>query len=236
VAAPFRRQAREELLLPPGGYTLDESDPDVLVLRRADDSFVAAFSSRGVRSEGTREAVEADLREREPFARVPRAFPPGIAGHRRRRDDPGTCLAEAGSGGTRIDGTLRREGHPTGPPYYLVARRRPRGAQVLTIDGIGRGLALPVFSFQEGAREFLRSYASNGDWEATSISIGRLLLLLCGCCAEVGCVALDLSPEIIAEGATGLVSLSRQSFVDSLLGRGRIRFEDRYREEGQTHE
>jgi hypothetical protein len=29
------------------GYYLDESDPDILILRRHDDSFVAAFSASG---------------------------------------------------------------------------------------------------------------------------------------------------------------------------------------------
>ena len=34
-------------------YYLDESDPDILILRRKDDSFVAAFSAQGA----TREAI-----------------------------------------------------------------------------------------------------------------------------------------------------------------------------------
>jgi hypothetical protein len=231
VTEPIRRETHEQSL--PGGYTLDRSDPDILVLRRADRSLVAAFSSAGVRNESIREAVELDLREREPFGWVPRAFPPGIAGH--RQDDPATWPAEVGSGGTRIDETLRRAGHPTGPPYCLIARRRPQAAQVLTIDGIGGELALPVFSFQEEAGEFLRSYASEGGWEATPIGIGGLVLLLCGSCAEVGRVALDPSPKIIAEGVTGLVSLPRQSFVDSLLGRGRAWLEDRQHKERQRY-
>lgn len=49
--------------LPPG-YTLDESDPDMLILRRDDDgSFVAAFSARGATREGIMEAVEEDRPE-----------------------------------------------------------------------------------------------------------------------------------------------------------------------------
>ena len=36
----------EEPLLPKFDYHLDESDPDILVLRRQDGSFVAAFSAR----------------------------------------------------------------------------------------------------------------------------------------------------------------------------------------------
>jgi hypothetical protein len=37
----------DEPLLPKIHYSLDESDPDILVLRRQDGSFVAAFSARG---------------------------------------------------------------------------------------------------------------------------------------------------------------------------------------------
>jgi hypothetical protein len=37
--------------LPVWNYYLDESDPDILVLRRQDDSFVAAFSASGATNE-----------------------------------------------------------------------------------------------------------------------------------------------------------------------------------------
>jgi hypothetical protein len=36
----------QELLVPSFSYYLDESDPDVVILRRQDDAFVAAFSAR----------------------------------------------------------------------------------------------------------------------------------------------------------------------------------------------
>ncbi len=39
----------------PEGYTLDERDPDVVTLRRADGSKVAVFSAYGA----TRESIEA---------------------------------------------------------------------------------------------------------------------------------------------------------------------------------
>ena len=48
------------LLLPKFDYHIDESDPDVLVLRRDDGSFVAAFSARGVTKEGIVEAAKED--------------------------------------------------------------------------------------------------------------------------------------------------------------------------------
>jgi hypothetical protein len=48
--------------LPKFDYYLDESDPDILVLRRQDGSFVAAFSARCATKEGIVEAAEEDYR------------------------------------------------------------------------------------------------------------------------------------------------------------------------------
>jgi hypothetical protein len=41
-------------------YYLDESDPDVVILRRQDGAFVAAFSSRVATREGIVEAAKED--------------------------------------------------------------------------------------------------------------------------------------------------------------------------------
>ena len=49
-----------EPLLPKIHYSLDESDPDIAVLRRQDGSFVAAFSARGATREGIEEAAKED--------------------------------------------------------------------------------------------------------------------------------------------------------------------------------
>ena len=54
-------------------YFLDESDPDILVLRRADGSFVAAFSAHGATREGISQAAEEDWRERNPLGGEPGA-------------------------------------------------------------------------------------------------------------------------------------------------------------------
>ena len=48
------------LLLPKFDYHLDESDPDVVVLRRQDGAFVAAFSACGATREGIVEATKQD--------------------------------------------------------------------------------------------------------------------------------------------------------------------------------
>jgi hypothetical protein len=43
-------------------YHLDESDPDIVVLRRQDGTFVAAFSAYGVTREGIVQAAKEDYR------------------------------------------------------------------------------------------------------------------------------------------------------------------------------
>ena len=53
----------DEEMLPKFDYYLDESDPDVVVLRRQDGAFVAAFSARGVTKEGIAEAAKEDYRK-----------------------------------------------------------------------------------------------------------------------------------------------------------------------------
>ena len=53
-----REQKRSELT--PSYYYLDESDPDILMLCRQDESFVAAFSAVGATREGIVEAAKED--------------------------------------------------------------------------------------------------------------------------------------------------------------------------------
>ena len=53
----------DEEMLPKFDYYLDESDPDIIVLRRQDGAFVAAFSARGVTTEGIAEAAKEDYRK-----------------------------------------------------------------------------------------------------------------------------------------------------------------------------
>jgi hypothetical protein len=53
----------EGLRLPKFDYHLDESDPDISILRRQDDTFVAIFSARGATGEGIVEAAREDYRE-----------------------------------------------------------------------------------------------------------------------------------------------------------------------------
>jgi hypothetical protein len=50
------------LLLPKFAYRLDESDADVLVLRRQDGAFVAAFSACEATRDGIVDAAKEDYR------------------------------------------------------------------------------------------------------------------------------------------------------------------------------
>jgi hypothetical protein len=52
----------KEKVLPKFDYYLDESDPDILVLRRQDGSFVAPFSAQGATKEGIIQAAQEDYR------------------------------------------------------------------------------------------------------------------------------------------------------------------------------
>jgi hypothetical protein len=54
-----REQKRSEPT-PSSYYYLDESDPDILILCRQDESFVAAFSALGATGEGIVEAAKED--------------------------------------------------------------------------------------------------------------------------------------------------------------------------------
>jgi hypothetical protein len=49
--------------LPRFDYYLDESDPDIAVLRRQDGAFVAAFSAQGATREGIVEAAREDYQQ-----------------------------------------------------------------------------------------------------------------------------------------------------------------------------
>jgi hypothetical protein len=53
----------KELRFPTFDYHLDESDPDVVILRRQDDSFVATFSATGATRESIVDAAKEDYQE-----------------------------------------------------------------------------------------------------------------------------------------------------------------------------
>ena len=64
-------------------------------------------------------------------------------------------------------------------------------------------------------------HAGFDGWQARETTAGELLSVLYGPCAGVERVALDPLPEMLVERTIGLVSLSRERFVDLVPGRER---------------
>jgi hypothetical protein len=81
----------EDLLFLSLEYHFDESGPDVVILRRQEGAFVAAFSARGVTREGIVKAAEEDYRElvRVHLARRGKATP-DVEREKIRADAPQT--------------------------------------------------------------------------------------------------------------------------------------------------
>ena len=78
---------------------------------------------------------------------------------------------------------------------------------------------MSIFSSEEEAEIILRFGGVTGGWRARESSVGELVSVLSGACAGVKKVALDPSPEMIVEGAVGLVSLLRESFMNLIMAR-----------------
>jgi hypothetical protein len=105
--------------------------------------------------------------------------------------------------------------------FWLIARYRTGGMEVLrTILASGRE-ALPVFSFEDEARMFLDLGAPGGGWRARETTAGELTSVLCGLCANVDRVVLDPVPlpGRLSEGVNELLSMEREAFMGSLLNR-----------------
>ena len=106
----------------------------------------------------------------------------------------------------------------SGRAYWLVAKREAGRTAPLTVTLPGGGEALPVFSFEEEAEMFLWFVENGDEWLAFEVSGGELISLLFGPRAVAENVALDPSPEIMAELAVDLVTLSRERFVGRITG------------------
>jgi hypothetical protein len=62
-----RVMSKEERLLPKIDYYIDESDPDIVILRRQDGTFVVACSARGAPRSRQGGLLEAHRSQRGPF-------------------------------------------------------------------------------------------------------------------------------------------------------------------------
>ena len=103
-------------------------------------------------------------------------------------------------------------------PYRLIVNNEKDRMDVLTIQLSTGGEALPVFSHEEEAEEFVRLESSGTGWRTRETSIRELVSVLLGPCADVGWVALDPWPGIHVEMVVGLIGVNRVDFVNLLVG------------------
>jgi hypothetical protein len=127
------------------------------------------------------------------------------------------------SGTSRVKRTAEQASRRApGSSYWLIAKNETGRLEVLATGLADAEKALPVFSHEEEAEMFLRLWEVGfGGWQARESTAGELVSLLYGPCAGVECVALDPLPEMVLERTVGLVSLSRERFVDLVLSRTR---------------
>jgi hypothetical protein len=99
----------------------------------------------------------------------------------------------------------------------MVARAQEGRLEPLCVRA-GTSKVLPVFSFEEEAEMFLHLGGYDGyGWRTRESCAGELVSVLLGPCADVDGVALDPLPEMLEDGAIGLVEVGRRRFVGQLL-------------------
>ncbi len=101
--------------------------------------------------------------------------------------------------------------------YWLIAKHENGRMHAFVTGARSDDQALPVFSFEEEAQLFLWLENPGTDWRARETTVGELISVLFGSCASVKEVALDPLPEMVAQRTLGLVSLSRERFMDLVL-------------------
>jgi hypothetical protein len=98
--------------------------------------------------------------------------------------------------------------------YWLIEKREAGRTEMLTIGLDEDREMLPVFSYEEEARLFLCLRGLGEGWDVRETVARDLLLSLFDPHVNAEWIALDPIPELGGEALTGIVSVSRQSFVD----------------------
>jgi hypothetical protein len=104
---------------------------------------------------------------------------------------------------------------------YVIARPERGGLELLRVSvEAGDEEALPVFSFEELAKEFLRSGNFGSEWYVRESYNGELISLLLGPFADIEWILPNPLPEPFAAEDALLNLLDRGSFVSLLLSLG----------------
>jgi PAS domain-containing protein len=166
----------EQDWLPKFDYYLDESDPDVVVLRRQDGTFVAAFSALGATREGIIEAGGEDYRRLASRLRAGAqraAFLDELPEHAALVDRSGTIVAvnEAWRRFARDNGA--ELGKVSEGANYLGVCDGSRGEQSEDARSFAEGLRAVLSGTQESfAMEYSCHSPTESRWFVSSV--GRL--------------------------------------------------------------
>jgi hypothetical protein len=109
-------------------------------------------------------------------------------------------------------------------PLWIITCYRHNRMDILTIDPDADGGFLPVFSFEEEAETFLCLFEDDEkkmEWCIRQTSAGELVSVLMAPCTSVRRVALDPLPLSCGRAALPLLSVSREHFVQELMGERR---------------
>ncbi len=106
--------------------------------------------------------------------------------------------------------------------HWLITKYDHGKMNILTIGISGGNEALAVFAFEEEAEMFLhlRRAALGKEWGVRQTSVGELVSVLYGPCANSKEVAMDPAPEVGKKKLAGSLRMPRKHFLRILLGEG----------------
>ena len=105
-------------------------------------------------------------------------------------------------------------------PFWIIASHENNQKDALTIDPELDGGFLAVFSFEEEAEAFLcllEDDEKKKGWQSEQTTVGGLVSVLLGPCADVNGVALDPLPLPLGRAMLPLVSMNRDPYLQYLL-------------------
>jgi hypothetical protein len=105
-----------------------------------------------------------------------------------------------------------------GRAWWLMVREGGSRLEPLCVYA-GGAKVLPVFSFEEEAKLFLRLGGYDGQWRARESCADELVSVLDGPCKGVKSVALDPLPEMLEDEMLALVGVGRERFLWQILAR-----------------
>ncbi len=109
-----------------------------------------------------------------------------------------------------------------GRSHWLIVKHLTSRMGVFTTYLCGDRNALVIFSFEEEAQMFLdlQLAASKDGWRVRQTSVGELVSVLYGPCANARKVVMDPAPEVGERELVGIPSMHRNDFLRVLLGEG----------------